>query len=400
MKSCQISRLYKFDGLVVEKLLVEEVGVQVKMRRDKRHSIRCSHCGGSTRTHRESTLVVYDLPLVDHSAVWVTMPATQVKCVKCGKLSTPRPEQVHSTRNATWRLMRAVAAWASICPASQVAAMFEISERTVNRYEQDVLAASLPEPELDGLEVLMVDEKSVRKKHGYVTVVLNGLTGELLHMAEGKKKDSLISFFDTLNEEQRASIHSVCLDRGGAYRSATKEYLPQASIVFDRFHIMANLNTALDEVRRSEWRQAEKSGKKVIKGSRYLISASPENLDEKGLQRLEEIKNLNANLAVAYALKEEFRLVYTVSRSVRSAKLRLRRWCKTVKASNIEAMVRFAKGIERDFEEITAFFELRLTSGRIESFNNQIARLIHRACGMSNLKHLFLKMRAQSLQQI
>ena len=400
MKSYQISRLYKFDGLIVEKLLVEEVGVQVKMRRDKRCSIRCPHCGGSTRTHRESTLLVYDLPLVEHTAVWVTMPATQVKCLKCKELSTSRPEQVHPTRNATWRLMRAVATWASICPASQVAAMFEISERTVNRYEQDVLAASLPEPELNGLEVLMVDEKSVRKKHGYVTVVLNGVTGELLHMAEGKKKESLVSFFDILNTEQRASIHSVCLDRGGAYRSATKEYLPHASIVFDRFHIIANLNAALDEVRRREWRQAEKSGKQVIKGSRYLISASPEKLDEKGLQRLEEIKELNSNLGLAYALKEEFRLVYSTSHSVHSAKIRLRRWCKAVKASKIDALIHFAKGVERDFTEITAFFELRLTSGLIESFNNQIARLIHRACGMSNLTHLFLKMRAQSLQRI
>ena len=30
------------------------------------------------------------------------------------------------------------------------------------------------------------------------------------------------------------------------------------------------------------------------------------------------------------------------------------------------------------------------TSGRIESFNNQIARLIHRAGGMTNLRHLFI----------
>lgn len=35
-----------------------------------------------------------------------------------------------------------------------------------------------------------------------------------------------------------------------------------------------------------------------------------------------------------------------------------------------------------------------------ERAENQIARLIHRACGMTNLKHLFLKMRAQSLKQI
>ena len=59
-----------------------------------------------------------------------------------------------------------------------------------------------------------------------------------------------------------------------------------------------------------------------------------------------------------------------------------------------------AKGILRDLKEVTAYFRHRVTSGRIEAFNNQIARVIHRACGMTNLRHLFLKMRAQSLKQI
>ncbi len=77
-----------------------------------------------------------------------------------------------------------------------MATIFAISEATVRRSEMDVLNAELPEPGMDNLDILLVDEKSVRKGHGYVTVVLNGLTGEMLHMAEGKKKiKSRIVFF-------------------------------------------------------------------------------------------------------------------------------------------------------------------------------------------------------------
>lgn len=57
-----------------------------------------------------------------------------------------------------------------------------------------LITPNLPEPDLDNLEILLVDQKSVCKRHGYVTVVLNGLTGELRHMAEGKEKESLESF--------------------------------------------------------------------------------------------------------------------------------------------------------------------------------------------------------------
>ena len=192
----------------------------------------------------------------------------------------------------------------------------------------------------------------------------------------------------------------MCIDRNGAYRAVLAELLPDSEVVHDRFHIVANLNAAIDEVRRGEWRAAKAEGKKVIKGSRYLLMMGRENLDESGLGRLHEVTRLNERLSTAYILKEEFRLIYTLSASVRSARLRMRRWCDAVMASGIDPMMRFARGILRDLAEVTAFFRHRITSGRIEAFNNQVARVIHRACGMSNLRHLFLKMRAQSLKQI
>lgn len=192
----------------------------------------------------------------------------------------------------------------------------------------------------------------------------------------------------------------MCIDRNGAYRAVLAELLPGAEVVHDRFHIIANLNTAIDEVRRGEWRAAKTEGKKVIKGSRYLLMMAREKLDGDGLGRLLELTRLNEKLSQAYILKEEFRAIYTVATSIRSARARMRRWCDTVLASGIAPLVRFAKGVLRDLKEITAYFKHRITSGRIEAFNNQIARLIRRACGMTNLRHLFLKMRAQSLKQI
>lgn len=400
MKLLNLRDLYEFAGCVVEKIHVEEIGVQVTMRLDGRCKPRCPDCGVALRKVREGRIAIFDLPVVDRNVVWVTLPAVQGRCPKCGELSTPRPPEVHPTRNATWRLMRAVATWASICPASAVAAMFEISEATVRRYEKDVLEADLPEPDFDNLEILLIDEKSVRKGHGYVTVVLNGRTGELLHMDEGKKKKSLESFFARLSEPQKASIKAVCIDRNGAYRTVLKERLPGAEVVHDRFHIIVNLNAALDEVRRSEWRAAGGDGRKPIKGSRYLLAAARENLDDDGLARLQELRDLNANLSTAYILKEDFRNIYAEATSPRSGATRIRRWCSLVEASGIAPLRRFAKGLLRDLSAITAYFKHRITSGRIESFNNQIARVIHRACGVTNIDHLFLKMRAQSLKQI
>lgn len=108
---------------------------------------------------------------------------------------------------------------------------------------------------------------------------------------------------------------------------------------------------------------------------------------------------LNSNLTNAYLLKEDFRGIYQTTRAPDQAAHRLRDWCASALASALHPICRFARGLLRDLDCFTAYFNHRITSGPIEAFNNQIARLIHRSCGVTNLDYLFLKLRAQSLQQ-
>jgi hypothetical protein len=98
-------------------------------------------------------------------------------------------------------------------------------------------------------------------------------------MQEGKKKESVESFFEQLAEEQRAGIVAVGIDRSGAYQAAVAAWLPNADIVYDRFHLVMNVNQAVDEVRRTQCRKASKEDRQLIKGQRYLILGNQENLD-------------------------------------------------------------------------------------------------------------------------
>jgi len=70
-----------------------------------------------------------------------------------------------------------------------------ISTSTARRWDKKVLSVHLPDPNLDNLRVLLVDEKSIGPHHYYVTVVIDGDNGDVLHLAEGKKKESLEGFF-------------------------------------------------------------------------------------------------------------------------------------------------------------------------------------------------------------
>lgn len=288
--------------------------------------------------------------------------------------------------------MRLVSSWADVAPANQVAGILGVSASSVRSYDKAVLEHDTPPPNLDGIRALLVDEKSVRKKHNYVTVVLNADTGELLHMHEGKKGESLAVFLRILSEEQKASIEAVGMDRGGAYKRAVEQNLPDAEIVFDRFHLVMNVNQAVDETRRSEWNNATKEDKKFIKGGRFLLLTNSSNLTENKQGKLQELMAANQSLNTAYLLKEQFQTVYHY-KSVGWAKRYLTQWCKLALESRLKSFARLAKGFTKSSAQIVSYVKHKITSGKIESFNNQIARIIHRSCGVVDLDYLFIRLR-------
>ena len=160
-----------------------------------------------------------------------------------------------------------------------------------------------------------------------------------------------------------------------------------------------NLNQAVDEVRRSEWRAADQSEKKLIKNSRYLLLSNPENLTQPAHERLEQLREANLQLSTAYQLREQFRAVYSY-RSEGRAKLALKDWCDLAEASDLPSFKRLAKGFRKHTKRITSYITHKLTSGRIEGFNSKLSRIIQRSCGISNLDYLYLRLQHESIMRI
>jgi len=178
-----------------------------------------------------------------------------------------------------------------------------ISSSTARRWDKQILTTTLGEPNLDNIRILLIDEKSIGKHHHYITLVMNGDTGEVLHIAEGKKKESLSKFFDKLSAQQIATIKAVGIDRSGIYQAVVKERCPQAAIVYDKFHLVANYNAVIDTIRRSEWREANEENKNVIKGQRYNLFKNPENLKGEQKVSLKALLKVNENISKAYILR-------------------------------------------------------------------------------------------------
>ena len=175
---------------------------------------------------------------------------------------------------------------------------------------------------MDGRRALIIDEKYLGKVMKYVTCVIDGYPGEILWLAEGKGTESLDGFFEQLTQQQKEDIEVVSIDRSNAYLKALKEHLPHVRASFDPFHIIKNVNDAIDEVRREVCRDMDRQKKQVIKGKRYLLLGAEEKLSDNSREQLAQMLAINQSLHEAYVLKEKMRMLFQFGDYLR-LKLRL-----------------------------------------------------------------------------
>lgn len=389
-------KLYAFQGYVVKAVKVSDHGVIVDLRRDGRCHAACPRCGASMRVNRSDVQAALDIPLRPGTIAQLRYEAIQGFCCACKGYATVHPPGIDARARATDRFKRHVSFLCRFMPVSHVAEQMFIAASTAYRWDKQILEQTLPEPDLDDLEILLVDEKSVRKYFGYMTLVMNAKTGELLHFADGKKKASLQSFFDRLSAEQRARIKAVAMDRNGAYYRVVKEAIPDALIVYDKFHVMASFHKVIDRVRNDEFKKARAEDKAVIKGQRFNLFRSPERRTESQTQTLKALFALNENLNKMYLLKEALKQLWNY-RYPAWARRYFERWKTWAREASIPALDRFAKNLTRDTEELIAYCKYPITIARLEGFNNTVSRLIHRACGVRDMEYFYLKLRQESL---
>ena len=393
----QLRALYESEGYRVENVNTDGERAQVTLLWDQRFLPRCGQCEKPMRINRKTRQSALDLPLGPASFVGVLYEAVQGYCRDCGRYETVRPLGIVEQHLATLRLMRQVSLLCRWLPVERVCKVVAVTPASAYRYDRYILQTELPEPRLDGLEALLIDEKYLGRA-GFVTLVLNARTGELLWLAEGRGKDALKDFFAKLSAKQKASIAAVGIDRSGAYRAAVEAHLPQADIVFDKFHLISNLGEVIDRVRRRTQAQADAEGRAFLKGQRYNLLRNPENLSTDGRRQLDTLLAANRDLSVACLLNDAFRQVWTYTYR-KCADKRLTGWIAMAAESGVAELKRFARGLVEAKEQILNFCQHRITSARIEAFNTIVSRVIHKAGGVANLDFLFLKLRQKSLQR-
>jgi transposase len=357
----------------------DRTGIVVRLDRRRLRRLPCSVCGTRSPFHdrlRERTW--RHVPLWGIPARIVYAPA-RVRCRACG-IKVEKIPWGPSKSPLSLPLVICLATWTRLLAMDVVAALFGVAWSTVASAVRQAVAHGLVRRDTDGVVLLGIDEISRKKGHVYHTQVYDLERRRLLWSGEGRGEETIQAFFEQWGKERCARVVGVCCDMWAPYVDAIKEACPDAILVFDKFHIVRHLLSAVDKVRKEEVRRLKKEHPSLLAGTKYLWLKNPWNLTPKQRQRLGHLERLNLRIHRAWLLKEAFREFWEY-RGRGWARRFLKKWFWWATHSRLAPMRDFAWMLRRHEDGLLSYFDLRLDNGAVEAMNNVAKSISHRAHG-------------------
>jgi transposase len=364
------------------------------------HWAICHQCGQrATEFHCDGEkLRLRHLPIFNRP-VYLTLYTKRYRCLHCDDrpTSTQRGDwydaQAHCTKAfANYLLFEMVNSTLSdVSLKHQVS--YDLLRGLLTRY----VSTAVDWGQIQRLRVIGLDEISLLKGHSnFVTIVsTRDEQGHpvLLAVLEGREKETVVAFLQSVPQRLRQTVEEVCTDLYDGYINAVKEVLPQARVVADRFHVTKLYRAAVDELRKGELRELKQVLKPeeyaAFKGVMWTLRRHRDALTDEELEILKLLFECSPSLHQAYQLREKLTSIFETHQTKESARRALCAWSNSVKRSGLTCFDKFLGTLENLMDEITNYFISRQTSGWVEGFNNKIKVLKRRCYGITNVATLF-----------
>jgi transposase len=356
----------------------QQLEVHLQRREDHLVCPRCQACCSHVKESRRRCL--RDLPILEHPVMlWLHMRRFQ--CTDCHhrpwETSATFGERVKGTERLDHQVRQE---FLRGCPCKELARRYGLSERTVFRWTFEKSRGGRPR-KLG--RAIGIDEYARRKGHRYNTLIVDLEKGQPIATFQGRRADEVIAWFKSRPQDELARVEVVVLDMSKPFFAASKAVFGDKVHVIDRFHVVQQAVSALDEVLRSVQKQLEPEEAKALKKlrKRWLKSADQLNVDEL-IARYEwrrRFPALRETLDWVQDLRKWFDRKY--DKPAREA------FCKLIERASQsaqESLQRVAGTLHRWFEPIVRYIRHRYTNGMTEGFNNKIKLIQRMAYGLRN----------------
>jgi transposase len=381
-----LNACHHFPGFVYEgaRLTPDKATIEIEVRPRRGSKACCSGCSRPAAGYDQLAQRRFEFIPIWGFAVVLLYAMRRVQCRRCGVKveEVPWAQGKHTLCKA---YMLFLADWARKLSWKQTAHSFHTTWEKVYDAVEYVVQWGLRERCLESVRAIGVDEIQYGRGHQYLTLVYQIDAGcqRLLWIGKERTTASFEQFFTLIGTELSQRIEFVCSDMWKPYLELIKQHCTNALNILDRFHIVAKMNLALDDVRAAEARRMAQAGyEPLLKKSRWCLLKRPENLTEGQRLKLRDLVRYNLQSVRAYLLKEQFQQFWHYDSPIWAGKF-LDAWCSQTMRSRIEPMKKFARTVRGHRELLLNYFRARkqFSSGVIEGLNNKAKVTMRKAYG-------------------
>ena len=355
--------------------------VEIVVERDPEAPLACPVCGRAVSHRHDVRDRRWRAVDWERHRVFISCQVPRIRCPEHGFRQLP----------VAWadfgeRMTRSLERWVidELADGSltAVARRLGVSWDVINRVQKRAVERGRARKTLIPPTRLGIDETSFRRRHHYITA-FNDMNGNVLHVAEGRGRDTVDGFLDWLGATGRAALQVVAMDMWPAYAAAVRERTG-AVIAFDRFHVMSHIGRAVDQVRRQEHRELAAHGDRRLTGSKHLWLTRPERLEGDRRSRFERLRDSSLKTSRAWWRKDMADHLWNFP-NVATAKVAWKEWIRNARHSKQKPVKKVADMVANHLDGIAVAASTGVTNAHAESLNSKIQKIKRIAHGYRNM---------------
>jgi transposase len=394
-----------FEGFetVDFKEFLQEGRIEIHLKRSEEKKFLCHRCGGKLGAERgRYRMKLEGMPIMGFRA-YVHFWRYKGHCEKCKKARAEAVEFIaqetpHLTQDYAWWIGRIC----EIAPVSRVGELVNQDETTTWRVDYRRMQRMLAYYTIPEVTEISVDEVYARKKpkskeesrnDRFFTVVTDLKTHRVIWVSESRSQKGLDQFFTLIGEEGCKKIRLAAMDQHEDYAASVREHCKNATIVWDRFHLMQNFEEAVNEVRKNlhEEQEGGSEMKRLSRGKyKYMFLKKENRRTEEERVHISQILALNNRFAKLEIIKERMLSFFDQPDEAKAKEVfdEVALWSMD---EYFLPLMRWCRNFEAGWDTVKNYFTHRVTSALSEGINNVIKAIKRRAYGYRNMHYFRLK---------
>ncbi len=329
----------------------------------------CTACDIPMHKHGTRVNKFSDTPLY-MEPVRLEIKRPRLRCESCGKMAMPELSFLDDKRRATKRLVDVIRQQCLSTTFRALADQTGVAVNTVKNIAHDLIQELEQTVRYEPPISMGIDE--VNLAGGYRCVITNLATNNVFDMLEHRTQDHLKPFFKDLPDREK--VEWVCTDMWRPFKRSFSQYLPNAKLVIDKFHVVKMASEALEEERKKYQAQLSREQRIHVKKSiRWLTLKRPGNLSPAEQNALAVVRQAIPELAIAYDFKESFFGIYDEP-DKQKAQNAFEAWENSLPPHGMEPFKKLVKTVHNHYHDIFAYWDapFPITNAYTEGLNGLI----------------------------